>query len=330
MNWCSACGSPQRDGVQFCGSCGQSMKSIDPSEAPTETIHTPTAPPTAGFSCGACGTINRDEAQFCSNCGAEFVDVSVGRRDRKRTALPLYPLAAGVVLLLLGGGLWWLVLRDSGEDSVAEDPRPSTTAMPTTPSVPASSPAESIAAAPGSPPVEASAPEDGIVDSLPPTAVPVNTTMSTAPTTVTTTTALTLVMESLVTSDVPTPPVVAPAVPPPPGPITVPGDLAIGVDMTRPPCDGQFVTAVGATTDPAVYSANTTALLDRYPGSEYLRTDQTCPSLRPAVDDNAIYMVYFGPFSSREEACAARSSGPSDAYVKTLSRSLPFDHQVDC
>jgi hypothetical protein len=41
-------------------------------------------------------------------------------------------------------------------------------------------------------------------------------------------------------------------------------------------------------------------------------------------------MVYFGPFEGAERACAARSDGPPDAYVKTLNLDLPFDHEVAC
>lgn len=56
-----------------------------------------------------------------------------------------------------------------------------------------------------------------------------------------------------------------------------------------------------------------------YPGSEYLRAGDTCPSLRTRDGaGNEIYGVYFGPFATREQACRARSSWGGDSYVKVL------------
>jgi hypothetical protein len=40
--------------------------------------------------------------------------------------------------------------------------------------------------------------------------------------------------------------------------------------------------------------------------------------------------VYFGPFPSSAEACAARDDGPDDAYVRRLSNDLGPDHSVSC
>ncbi len=100
--------------------------------------------------------------------------------------------------------------------------------------------------------------------------------------------------------------------------------------MQRPPCDGTYITVVGNAIDPAQYASVIADLLVRYPGSEYLRTDQTCPSLRPEVDGNAIYTVYYGPFADAPTACSNRSLGPSDAYVRRLSLVDPPTHVVDC
>jgi serine/threonine-protein kinase len=129
----------------------------------------------------------------------------------------------------------------------------------------------------------------------------------------------------------------APAVAPPPtaaagaAPTTVPGDLMVrGRPMSKPACDGRYITIVGSSISPDHWLTDVTRALDAHPGSEYLRTDQTCGSLRPSVDGNAIYSTYFGPFGTREEACAARARGPADAYVKQLSTALGPTHQVEC
>ena len=72
------------------------------------------------------------------------------------------------------------------------------------------------------------------------------------------------------------------------------------------------------------------ALLDRYSGSKYLRTDLACPSLTQSKDGKPIYVAYFGPFPADTDACAARSRGPNGTYVKRLSTSLAPDHTVAC
>jgi serine/threonine-protein kinase len=81
---------------------------------------------------------------------------------------------------------------------------------------------------------------------------------------------------------------------------------------------------------PDNYAEEVSASLEAHPGSQYLRTDQTCPSLRQDVGGAAIYMTYFGPFASEQEACAARANGPSDAYVRSLSTALPPTHRIQC
>ena len=77
-------------------------------------------------------------------------------------------------------------------------------------------------------------------------------------------------------------------------------------------------------------AAGVEAVLDRYDGSSYLRTDRTCPSLTQAVDGEPIYVVYFGPFPTDGEACAAVDDGPDGAYVRRLSNDLDPTHSVSC
>lgn len=112
-----------------------------------------------------------------------------------------------------------------------------------------------------------------------------------------------------------------------------PNDLDVrGTLMTQPECDGSYITAVGASVSSreARNRANITRLLAKYPGASYLRTDQTCDSLWPAADGAPIYVVYFGPFATKDEACDARSSGPRDAYVRPLSDTISHHTKIYC
>jgi serine/threonine-protein kinase len=101
--------------------------------------------------------------------------------------------------------------------------------------------------------------------------------------------------------------------------------------MTQPPCDDSYITIVASAVVPSLYPKTVGDALAQYSDSQYLLTKTTCPSLRAQyVDGSDIYVVYFGPYFSREEACDARVRGPPDAYVKQLSSDLPGDHEVSC
>jgi len=77
-------------------------------------------------------------------------------------------------------------------------------------------------------------------------------------------------------------------------------------------------------------AASIGAVLDSFAGSNYLRTDQTCPSLNPSVNGQPIYVVYYGPYDDDDDACDARSRGGTGAYVRQLSNGLGPDHSVTC
>ena len=114
-------------------------------------------------------------------------------------------------------------------------------------------------------------------------------------------------------------------------PATVLGDLGIAQPMSRPACDGQFVVMVGSMVDPVRYAEQTVEVLGAFPGSQYLRTDQTCPSLRASVNGvDPIYSVYFGPFPSSDSACNQRAALGGDAYVKVLDLVTPYTVIIDC
>lgn len=112
-----------------------------------------------------------------------------------------------------------------------------------------------------------------------------------------------------------------------------PNDLGItGVSMTQPQCDGSYITAVGASISSSVSRnrANISRMLARYPGSSYLRNDQTCDSLWPEVDGVPVYIVYFGPFATKSEACEARDLGPKGAYVRPLDDDVAYTTRIYC
>ena len=111
----------------------------------------------------------------------------------------------------------------------------------------------------------------------------------------------------------------------------VPGDLGSpGRPMQRPPCEGEYIAIFASAVGDQATADGIAGVLDAFPGTEYLRTDQTCSSLRPDVDGEPIYVVYRGPFAFAEDACTARAEGPDGAYVKQLSNDVPVDQVVAC
>jgi serine/threonine-protein kinase len=109
------------------------------------------------------------------------------------------------------------------------------------------------------------------------------------------------------------------------------GDLAIdGYPMQQPPCDGGFITIIASAVGEQATANGIEAVLEQYPGSNYLRTDQTCSSLNPSVNGQPIYVVFFGPFPFASDACAARADGTEGSYARQLSNDVPPTHQVDC
>lgn len=165
----------------------------------------------------------------------------------------------------------------------------------------------------------------------------------TAPTTATTTPAPMPSTSVSATTAPPTtaPPTIAPTTVPPTtippttaagaDPDAVKGDLGIaGRPMRQPTCNGGYITVLASAIGDQASADSIAAVLDTYPDSNYLRTDQTCPSLRPAAGGEAIYVVFLGPFALDIDACTARSEGPPDAYARRLSEDLGPDHTVDC
>jgi serine/threonine-protein kinase len=72
-------------------------------------------------------------------------------------------------------------------------------------------------------------------------------------------------------------------------------------------------------------------LLDAHPGAFYLRTDQTCPSLRPATEDgDPIYAVFDLGGITRGEVCAAVRAAGGNAYGKWLDAKTDPGYIISC
>ena len=108
-----------------------------------------------------------------------------------------------------------------------------------------------------------------------------------------------------------TPPSRTPGMPPRP-----PGDLGLPTPMSSPACNGQAIVVLGSVTTPGQYAEGVQRLLNAHPGASYLRTDQSCPSLRQATEEgNPIYAVYRPGGTT---LCAEVRAAGDGAYGKLL------------
>jgi hypothetical protein len=226
------------------------------------------------------------------------------------------PLAIGVVTVFLIAVIAWVIIDATGADDGAigptvPPPGPTTAStlatgslvVPTTSTTPPLLPST----VPGGQPVPPAGPST--VAPAPATAAPAPS-PTTAPPAPTATTATTL---------------------PPASGDTVPGDLGVASrPMTRPVCTGGYITVLASNVASQTSAAGIEQVLAEYPDSEYLRTDQSCPSLDRSGEGEPIYVVYFGPFPEASDACLARSEGPDGAYARQLSNDVGPDHAVNC
>jgi len=126
----------------------------------------------------------------------------------------------------------------------------------------------------------------------------------------------------------------APTRPSPRGPAPaprLPGDLGLPTPISDPPCNGQGIVVLGNVTTPSEYAQGVQRLLVTYPGSSYLRTDQSCPSLRQADDEgDPIYAVYRYAGRTEAEVRGAVCAAGGDAYGKWLDYTHDAAHQIRC
>ncbi|WP_410506165.1 DUF732 domain-containing protein [Mycolicibacterium mucogenicum] len=123
----------------------------------------------------------------------------------------------------------------------------------------------------------------------------------------------------------------APQRPSQPVPSSEGGALNVDTPMSHPPCDGTGIVILGSVTTPGEYAEGVQQLLNANPGASYLRTDQSCPSLRQTTaDGNAIYAVYRPVGGSQSAVCASVSAAGGKAYGKWLDDSTAPDFIIPC
>jgi hypothetical protein len=124
------------------------------------------------------------------------------------------------------------------------------------------------------------------------------------------------------------PPIVAAPQPPP---SSEGGPLNVNVPISRPACDGTGIVVLGSVTTPGQYAEGVQRLLNANPGASYLRTDQSCPSLRQATaDGNPIYAVYRVAGRSESAVCDAVRGAGGNAYGKWLDTTHAPDYIIPC
>jgi len=98
------------------------------------------------------------------------------------------------------------------------------------------------------------------------------------------------------------------------------GDLGLDVPIQNLQCSGDYILVLRSAITPENYEQDVISSLSQYSGSLYLRTDQSCSSFaQQSTSGNPIYAVYYGLFSTADEALAYCELAPNDAYAKELS-----------
>ena len=108
------------------------------------------------------------------------------------------------------------------------------------------------------------------------------------------------------------------------------GDLGLGTPVQNIGCTGQYLVFVGSSTNPGGYQAEVQSFLNTYPDSGYLRTDASCGALTQSSNGNAIYSIYFGPYSTDDQACDVRRQIGGSSYVKVMNDVDPSAAGIDC
>ena len=107
--------------------------------------------------------------------------------------------------------------------------------------------------------------------------------------------------------------------------------LNVSVPMSHPPCDGLGIVVLANAVTPGQYDAAIQHYLDMFPGASYLRTDESCPSLRQRDDaGNPIYAVYRPAGRIKSEVCAAVTAAGGEAYGKWLDTTTNPRYIIPC
>jgi len=109
------------------------------------------------------------------------------------------------------------------------------------------------------------------------------------------------------------------------------GDLGLSTPMSRPACDGTGIVVLANLTTPGQYVDGVRRALAAHPGASYLRTDQSCPSLRQAMPNgDAIYAVYTIAGRTPDQLCSAVRAAGGDAYGKWLDTTSDPSTYISC
>jgi hypothetical protein len=216
------------------------------------------------------------------------------------------PAIIGVVFVAFIGVVIWVLANGSGDSGSASESSTTTSAPANTDASGATTPLPTT-------------PQPMPSSTLPVTIDPNATTPTTTPPT------------TIAVASTTTPTTVPVTAAPSADPDAVPGDLGVAAHpMQQPSCDGGFITLLASAIGDQASAQSIAAVLRQYPGANYLRTDQSCPSLTQSVNGEPVYIIFFGPFVLDTDACTARAQGPNGAYARQLSNQLGPDHTVVC
>ena len=107
--------------------------------------------------------------------------------------------------------------------------------------------------------------------------------------------------------------------------------LNVSVPISQPDCDGSGIVVLRSAVTPGNYGAEIQRYLNEFPGSSYLRTDHSCPSLRQSTDSGSpIYAVYHPAGRTEAEICSAVRRAGGDAYGKRLDMTTDPRYMITC
>jgi serine/threonine protein kinase, bacterial len=133
--------------------------------------------------------------------------------------------------------------------------------------------------------------------------------------------------------------IAAPFIPMPPSvyapaPVVAPNnnDLALATAPTYQACEPPTgIVVIESVFNPGSYAADVQRLIDANPGALWLRTDQSCPSLRRATDTGGpIYAVYRVAGYTEADICTAVRAEGGIAYGKWMDTVHSPDYVVPC
>lgn len=113
--------------------------------------------------------------------------------------------------------------------------------------------------------------------------------------------------------------------------VSSPNSLNVDLPMGHPACDGSGIVVLANAVTPGRYDSEIQGYLNRFPGASYLRTDESCSSLRQRDEaGNPIYSVYRPAGRTQAQICAAVRAAGGDAYGKRLDNTTDPGYIIPC